>query len=240
MDPYAALAPVYDRWQARYGAFHRLVLPRLEETWRRLGVAPASFFDLGCGTGSLLLELRRRHPGWRLAGLDGSAAMLAEARRKPAAETIEWVHGEFTAPVPERFDAGGAFFDALNHVSDAAALGAVFGAVARALVPGGLFVFDLNNRRGFEAWWRDRRAYRGDGWTLVMTADFDAGAGVGHGRAEVHFGGDTRITEVTERCFDDEQVQALLRAADLTPELCERWAPLPDDVPGKTWWAARR
>ena len=46
--------------------------------------APA-LLDLGCGTGTLLAEVAATRPAWRLAGVDGSAGMLAVARAKLAA-----------------------------------------------------------------------------------------------------------------------------------------------------------
>lgn len=231
-DIYAALAPIYDEWQERYGAFWKAVLPRLE------GIGP-SFLDLGCGTGSLLVALRRSHPDWRLCGLDGSAAMLDHARRKT--DTITWIHGGFETPVPGTFAAAGAFFDALNHAHQTGALGRICTAVARALVPGGLFLFDLNNELGFSTWWQTPRAYVGPGWILQMEAGFDAATRLGHGRASIDRRGHGRATtEVTERCYADDEVRAALDAAGFTVEATEPWSPRPNDVPGKTWWIARR
>src|SRR6185369_447984 len=85
-DLYDALAPVYDEWQGAEDQtpFADVVLDKLEPELRRFGGAPpGSFVDFGCGTGALLHGLRRRHPAWRLCGVDRSAAMLAVARGKP-------------------------------------------------------------------------------------------------------------------------------------------------------------
>ena len=55
---YDAFASVYDEWQERYGAFWRVVLPRLEATLARASLSgPPSFLDLGCGTGALAVAL---------------------------------------------------------------------------------------------------------------------------------------------------------------------------------------
>jgi len=245
-DPYEALAEVYDAWQDRYGAFWKLVLPRLERTFIRLGLpsAPGSFLDLGCGTGGLLIGLRERHPSWTLCGIDASAGMLRAARRKRGAQTIRYVEGAFAADVgAASFVAAGAYFDALNHAFEPGAFEDALAAAARALRPGGLFVFDLNNRAGFEAWWRGRRVYGGHGWTMTMDALFDSTTSLAHGRAVVHRrgpGGGHGVTEVTERCFTDGEVRAALAAAGFSVEEAELWRPLHDDVPGKTWWAARK
>ena len=44
--------------------------------------------DLGCGTGTLTLMLKRACPGAHVAGLDGDLAVLARARRKAEAENL--------------------------------------------------------------------------------------------------------------------------------------------------------
>jgi SAM-dependent methyltransferase len=244
-DPYEALAAIYDEWQGRYGVFSELVLPRLIETLDRHGVASdgdPTFVDLGCGTGSLLLGLRRHYPDWTLRGVDSSAGMLAAASAKAGADGISWLHRSFTEQFAERAGAAGAFFDAFNHASAPGALAATFSAAARSLISGGLLVFDLNNRRGFEAWWGAPRVYTGTGWTLTMDATYDHGSRVARGRAVVDRQRPPRrqITEVTERCFDDDEVTTALAAAGFSVELSEPWCPLPDDVPGKTWWVARK
>jgi SAM-dependent methyltransferase len=241
---YAALALVYDEWQERYGAFWRVVLPRLEATLARAPQDAPSFLDLGCGTGTLLAALRTRHLGWRLAGVDASAAMLDVARRRPAAG-VGWVRARFDRALPFRdgsFAAAGSFFDAINHAAEPGALASVCAAAARALRPGGLFVFDLNNQIGFDAWWRGRRVYATATWTLTMDATFDPGARLAHGRATVQLdrADAPRTSAVIERCFSDDEIHAALAGAGFAIEMIEPWTPMPDDVPGKTWIVARR
>jgi 2-polyprenyl-3-methyl-5-hydroxy-6-metoxy-1,4-benzoquinol methylase len=58
------------------GAFCRYVeqrLPDLPDACRAV--------DLGCGPGDIALRLARAHPGWRVDGVDGAAAMLDYADR---------------------------------------------------------------------------------------------------------------------------------------------------------------
>jgi ubiquinone/menaquinone biosynthesis C-methylase UbiE len=58
--------------------------------------------DVGCGTGSLALLIKRSHPGVEVIGLDPDRRALARARRKAV-----------RAAVPIRFDQG--FADALGY-----------------------------------------------------------------------------------------------------------------------------
>src|SRR5712664_5020041 len=44
--------------------------------------------DIGCGTGSLLIQLKRLYPGTDVVGLDPDAKALARARRKAARATV--------------------------------------------------------------------------------------------------------------------------------------------------------
>src|SRR5688572_8108491 len=92
---YDALAPIYDDWQATSGmvsfaavAADKLidVLAHEAQRLKQAGAsARAAFLDLGCGTGTMLLDVREALPSWRLAGADTSAGMLQMARRKRGA-----------------------------------------------------------------------------------------------------------------------------------------------------------
>lgn len=254
-DLYAALAPIYDDWQASDGmrpfalvAADKLA-PRLEREARAHDALDStrgrfSFLDLGCGTATLLGALRRRQPTWRLTGLDVSAAMLAAASRKPAAPTIGLARVPLEGPLPfaRTFDAAGAFYDTFNHLPDGAALARAFAAIAAVLRPGGLLIFDLTNRGGFERWWRGRNDFRGPGWRLSVEARFDATSEIG--RADVSIaregaGQSVQTFRLLERHLPERQVLAGLTAAGFAVERTEGWAPFSHDIEGKTWWIAR-
>ncbi|HSS37904.1 MAG TPA: class I SAM-dependent methyltransferase, partial [Polyangia bacterium] len=174
-DPYAALALVYDDWQARYGSFATAVLGRLLPALDAEVPAVGSFLDAGCGTGTLLLELAARRPGWRLAGADVSASMLDCARAKPGAERIAWHQLALGAPVPTApFDSAGCFFNTLNHLTGVRELRAAFAGLSAALRPNGLLLFDVNNPTGYERWWGGRNVYEGPGWRMESESHFDA------------------------------------------------------------------
>src|SRR5262249_35236621 len=124
---------------------------------------------------------RRRHPDWRLAGVDGSRGMLAAARAKPTADTIAWARARLGDPLPSaaRFDSCSILYDTLNHLTEPAAWTRALGAVSQALRPGGLLVFDVTNRLGFERWWNSRNLFGGDDWELTVASHFDPAGTVG-------------------------------------------------------------
>ena len=128
---YAALAPDYDRrWAAYNGATAARTLSALTDRCAN----PASLLDAGCGTG-LLLE-RIEDPS-RLAGLDRSAAMLAEAGwRLPRAPLVR---GDATTlPFADASFAAAVTNSALHHLPDpAVAVRELF----RVLAPGGACVW---------------------------------------------------------------------------------------------------
>jgi SAM-dependent methyltransferase len=120
----------------------------IEALFVRRGAHPTLVCDLGCGTGSLCVELAGR--GYEMIGIDRSPEMLDKAREKAIAKGVSDILllnqeiDEF-----ELFGSVGAFLstiDSLNYVTDKRALRRVFQLVGNYLDPGGLFIFDLNTR----------------------------------------------------------------------------------------------
>lgn len=80
------LTPVYDallRLTTREGAFRRMVVEHLQ---LRGGLR---VLDLGCGTGSLALLIKRLHPHVEVVGIDADPDVLAIARAKAAVAGLE-------------------------------------------------------------------------------------------------------------------------------------------------------
>ncbi|MFQ6005615.1 MAG: class I SAM-dependent methyltransferase [Woeseia sp.] len=92
---YERLTPLYDL---------AIALLTRESQWRnRLvsQIAPTStdrILDVGCGTGSLAIFLKKTAPGAEIIGLDPDTAVLARARKKAAKEdlNIDWREGFLT------------------------------------------------------------------------------------------------------------------------------------------------
>jgi ubiquinone/menaquinone biosynthesis C-methylase UbiE len=90
----------YDRWALVYD-HDANPLTALEEPLVRAAVgdvAGCAVLDLGCGTGRHALWLAAA--GARVTALDFSEGMLAQARRKPGAESVRFVAHDVHQPLP--------------------------------------------------------------------------------------------------------------------------------------------
>jgi SAM-dependent methyltransferase len=243
---YDALAPIYDEWQAWNGMtpFARVAAAKLEPLLRREArekADPFAHLDLGCGTATLLVALHAAQPAWRLAGMDGSAGMLAAARAKPDARGIVLVRGTLAAPLPfaRAFDSCSILYDTINHLTEPEAIVRLFQFVAAVLKPGGLLIFDVTNRLGFERWWAARARFSGEGWAMSIAANFDPDSDVAIADVSITRAGCDGLFQLRERYHGEDDLRAAVVAAGFRVERARRWAPFPRREAGKTLWMAR-
>lgn len=164
-DPFAR---VYNRhWNSEVPSqimtvIDRLFLPEMKEGARIL--------DLCCGTGYTAGELSRR--GFAVTGLDASNEMLGYARRNaPRASFIQADARSFEMmPIYQGII---STFDSLNHIMTLEGLTATFRNCNRALIPGGLFLFDMNMEKGFLEQWADYFAIVEDEEVCVLRGTYD-------------------------------------------------------------------
>ena len=248
-DLYDAIAPIYDQWQTWNGMtpFAHVAAVKLAPLLAREAATAAAagrdrpaLLDVGCGTGTFLAEVAAMVPSWRLAGVDGSAGMLAVARAKPPLDGVTWARAQLTAlPFAGAFDICTVFYDTLNHLPDEQALARTFGALATVLRPGGLLVFDVTSRHGFEEWWESTNRFSGPGWSLLVDARYDRANALATGQVTLERAGITRRFVIHQRYFGREEVAAGLDAAGFQLETHEAWSPFPIGGLGKAWWVAR-
>lgn len=141
---YAVLSAFYDEV---YGLWRDLLSPARDELFRAHGVRFESVLDVGCGSGWQSLELARR--GARVVAVEPAVPFLRPLRAAARAERLPVDvrrGGVLSLPLRagELFDLALATFDVLNHLERHADLAPALAAVARALRPGGHFLFDLN------------------------------------------------------------------------------------------------
>lgn len=156
-DPYGRdFAEIY------HEAWTRFPLAQAPKVVARLRGFPR-VIDLACGTGVLAAALTRA--GHAVLGIDASPAMLAIARRTAPRATFR--RAAFGAPLPPA-DAVICTFDSLNYLLRPARLTATFRRVARALRPGGIFLFDMNTMQGLRVRWKGTRVHRGADWFVLV------------------------------------------------------------------------
>lgn len=117
----------------------------IERHFARLRRPVRSVLDLACGTGSLTRELAVR--GYEMTGVDKSPEMLAQAEEK--CRDLEhrprlFCQGMEHLCLPEPVDACVCCLDSVNYVTRPAVLERAFQRVHLFLMPGGMFIFDVN------------------------------------------------------------------------------------------------
>ena len=159
LDGYSVLAPVYDRLNdtvnyAEWADFVETCFTKFSAGKCR----PESVLELGCGTGSMTLELAKR--GYDMTALDLSEEMLSVADQRAREEGLDNIL--FLAGDMASFELYGTVqavvccLDGINHLDRKEDLYACFALVANYLEPGGVFVFDLNTPYKFRTTYADR------------------------------------------------------------------------------------
>ena len=158
---FTALAEYYDALNgADYGKYADYVEQAVKKYGRGFEESPV--LDLGCGTGSLTLELSRR--GYDMIGADISYDMLNVAMQRSAGERILYLRQDMRA-----FELYGSVkavvcaLDGINYLPSLADVRKCFSLVNNYLDPGGVFLFDVNTPWRFENAYRSRDIFTQDG-----------------------------------------------------------------------------
>lgn len=215
-----AFARVYNR---RWSDWARRAAPLIREYYEAAFPrrnSQRSLLDLCCGTGQMSLHFLEHD--YHVTGLDLSPGMLEHARANCApfivtaqARFLQGDAAHFHLEPPVHLAV--STFDALNHLPDRAALHSCFDSVHRAVLPGGVFIFDLNTRVGLQRW-ASLNLEENAEMTLITSGLYDGSGGkawtriCGYLRAED--GRYDRFEEtVYNTAFDLEDVASLLRQA---------------------------
>ena len=144
MGSYEFLAGCYDELTTDVGYVQWA--DYLEKHFARSALPIHTVLDLACGTGSLTLELARR--GYEMIGVDQSEEMLAQAAEK--CRQASEIPPLFLHQSMDKLDLYGTIdacvccLDSVNYVTSPQKLERAFQRVHTFLMPGGLFVFDVN------------------------------------------------------------------------------------------------
>jgi SAM-dependent methyltransferase len=229
-------------YNMRWGDFGRHVAPRIQAFYEQtsLGEDNQRVLDVCCGTGQLAAHFLQQ--GYTVTGIDLSEEMLHYARGNTAryvedgkARFLQRDAADFD--LPAQFGLAVSTFDALNHLPDEDSLCACLRCVRRALVPGGLFVFDLNTRFGLRSSWNGINVEDTEEATIVNRGFYDADANKAwvkiSGYLRTENGLYERFDQVAyNTAFDLARVQAALREGGWTSahaaRIDELGTPLPD------------
>ena len=143
---YAKFAPYYDKvgWDKySYRLFHKL-LPLLREK----GGKDVSLLDLGCGTGTLVLEAAKH--GFSADGVDISREMIEVARSKDNQGQANFYVADICSFKTDRqYDFITCFYT-LDHLVASDRLLSAFVNIRQYLRDGGNFIFDIKDKIGFD------------------------------------------------------------------------------------------
>lgn len=168
------LARIHD---AGYGDLARDAAALLIDELARGAHRGGTVVDLGCGSG--VLAARVCEAGYRVLGIDVSDAMIALARER--APKAEFRAGSFVSADLPRCVAVAAIGEVLSYgfdpSNDDRARAALFRRVHDALVPGGVFLFDVAGREQAKPG-RYRSYTQGADWAVLVETDVDPAAGL--------------------------------------------------------------
>ncbi|MBC8278084.1 MAG: class I SAM-dependent methyltransferase [FCB group bacterium] len=144
VDPYEAIAPIYDRIMAhveydKWAAFIAGIL-REETDW------PPKVLELACGTGIMAEKLAGF--GLHVTGYDLSPAMIEQAKKKKAyQDKLCFRVGDFASfPQDEKHDAVICLYDSINYLMNYEEVAEFMSRAAGVLNPQGVFIFDICTR----------------------------------------------------------------------------------------------
>lgn len=155
-DNYAILSKIYDT--ANSGIDYERWVDYIEECFIKYQSGKIDLvLDLACGTGRMTTTLARR--GYDMTGIDLSADMLAHARQRAQEEGIDNLlllcQDMCSFELYGTVDAVVCCLDSINHLTEKGDFERCLAGVHNYLVPGGLFIFDVNSPYKFETIYAD-------------------------------------------------------------------------------------
>jgi SAM-dependent methyltransferase len=147
------------------------ILPILEKQFFPHVPQRGLILDLCCGTGAVSKQFTEL--GYDVVGVDGSEAMLEYARTAvPPATFICSDARDFTSD--HLCEGAVSLYDSLNHIMTLEGLTSAFACTRKALKPGAVFFFDMNDDASFAAHWRGSQGMSDDESAVVVKGKYDA------------------------------------------------------------------
>jgi SAM-dependent methyltransferase len=247
------LFPSYQRFAEAYDwagslDFSQQAFRRILALCRERGLRPGRHLDLGCGTGTLAILMAQA--GWEVIGVDLSEAMLRQAKQKAqeAGQAVALVQQDMRElRISEPVTLVTSFYDTLNHLLFAEDMESTFRRVAGALLPCGLFLFDVNTEATFRQVWGGITHFIDTPTaSTVYQTTYDAETRLARGLLTGFVRRGTLYErfqeEITERYWPPEAIHRHLETAGLRPVRREAFNPFPLAGGGdlKWLWIAHR
>jgi SAM-dependent methyltransferase len=216
VPPYHALASGYDvvMEHVDYEGWADYVLELVE----RHHPGARTVLDLGCGTGTLAIDLAPRG-SFAYVASDGSEAMVRIAAEKAA---LAGADAGFAVLDFRDFDLGHRFdvvlllYDGMNYLLEEAELAQMLGAVARHLAPEGIFVMDQStpaNSINNEAYFGD--AGTAEAFSFVRQSRYDRETRLHTTDFELIIEGERYLEQHVQRAYTVDEVRRLIAGSPL-------------------------
>jgi SAM-dependent methyltransferase len=243
---YDRFAPYFDAWQRAFGGpYDDLILSRLLALFDRYAPGARRVADLGSGTGDLVVALARR--GFTVVGVDVSRPMLEMARAKIEAAGLAHPP-ELTAQdirvlaLDPPVEAACCVYTVVNQLVGDGDLDRLLAAVARSLVPGGLFAFEVNLPAAYGRFWTGVDVVEAGGTRIRRSHHTHPGGRVLEAEVTIETGdGRIRHDRIPQRPYGDAELEAAATRAGYAVCAVERFDPFADTgEPTKALWAVQR
>ena len=155
-DPYSQLARIYDyvMRHVNYGRWAQY----LRDLFCQADLEVTDVLDIACGTGNLMIKLSELD--FKVAGFDESLGMVQAAKGKARGRKLRipiWRASMMSFAVKQPVDAIVCTYDSINYCMNESACAAVFERASEAILPGGVFIFDIctvkNSRKHFRRYY---------------------------------------------------------------------------------------
>ena len=140
MSGYGAFSAFYDALMTDVDYPARAAY--LLELFARHGGHPHTILDIACGSGRLCEALEKQ--GKEVIGVDGSAAMLMQARERLSADVLLLAQDMRELDLYGTVDGAVCTLDSLNHLCRTQDIAQVLRRARLFVEPNGLFIFDVN------------------------------------------------------------------------------------------------